>query len=113
MINKKDDLERIDSLTRYIKINRLSQLLFQSEIYEITFKTFKKTFNLFLSPNELICNDYIHNLKKNMNIDIWGDGSCFEVLDYTHDFKIEFDSENTTFVDTDSVTDGVVYFYKE
>jgi len=68
---------------------------------------------MFLTPNELICDTDIGTLKENMNIDICGDGANFEVLDYQHDFKIKFDTENTTFVNTDSVTDGVVYFYKE
>jgi len=119
-----------DSIKRFLKIKRnnncidlsnsytmynndLTKLSFQSEIYEITFKDNKHSCNMFLTPNELICDTDIDTLKENMNINLCGDGTSFEVLDYTDDFKIEFDTENTTFVNTDSVTDGVVYFYKE
>jgi len=93
--------------------NQLAKLVFESEIYKVTFKTLKKSYNLFLSANELICNDCINNLKNNLGVEIDGDGSFFEVLNYTHDFKIIFDAENTTFIDTDTVKNGVAYFYKE
>jgi len=92
--------------------NKISKFLFQSEIYKITFKTLKKSYNLFLSVNELICNDCIHYLKKHLGIEIFGDGSFFEILHYSSDFKIIFDNENTTFIDTKTVSNGVVSFYK-
>jgi len=91
----------------------MSKILFQSEIFKVTFKTIKESYNLFLSANELICNDCINYLKKNLGIEIFGDGSFFEVLNYTQNFEIIFDSENSTFIDTDSVENGVVYFYKK
>jgi len=120
----------LNSLARYFKINRcnncidlsdsysmcnnkMSKILFQSEIFKVTFKTIKESYNLFLSANELICNDCINYLKKNLGIEIFGDGSFFEVLNYTQNFEIIFDSENSTFIDTDSVENGVVYFYKK
>lgn len=119
----------LSNLIRYFKINKLnncidlsdsykmysdqfSKLLFESEIYKVTFKTLKKSYNLFLSANELICNDCISNLKKNLGIEIFGDGSFFEILNFTHDFKITFETENTIFIDTNTVKNGIVYFYK-
>jgi len=93
--------------------NQLTKLVFESEIYKVTFKTLKKSYNLFLSANELICNDCIGYLKENLGVEIFGDGSFFEVISYTHDFKMIFDTENSTFIDTDTVQNGVVYFYKE
>jgi len=118
-----------DSLKRFFKIyrfnncidlsnsynihnNKLSKFLFESEIYKVTFKTLKKSYNLFLTANELICTDCIDNLKKNLGVEIFGDGLFFEILSYTQDFKIIFDTENTTFIDTNTVKKGVVYFYK-
>ena len=92
--------------------NQMSRLLFESEIFKVTFKTLKKSYNLFLNANELICNECLNQLKNYLGIEIFGDGSYFEILNYTDDFKIIFDSENTTFINTDTVTNGVVCFYK-
>lgn len=93
--------------------NQLTKLAFESEIHKVTFKTLKKSCNLFFSANELICEDCVDNLKVKLDIEINGDGSFFEVLNYVQDFKILFDTENTTFIDTDTVKNGVAYFYKE
>jgi len=93
--------------------NKISRVLFESEIFKVTFKTIKKSYNLFLNANELICSECIYHLKKYLGIEIFGDGSFFEILNYTDDFKIIFDTENTTFIDTDTVNNGTVYFYKE
>ena len=129
MKNPKLTKESTDSVNRFLTIkkngnaidlsgsykmyaNQFTKLLFESEIYKVTFKTIKKSYNLFLSANELICNDCIGNLKNNLGVEVYGDGSFFEVLNYTHDFKIIFDTENTTFIDTDTVKSGVAYFYK-
>jgi len=91
---------------------KVSKLLFESEIYKVTFKTLKKSYHLFLSANELICNNCINYLKKNLGIEVFGDGSFFEILNYSCDFKIIFDTENTSFINTNTVTNGVVSFYK-
>ena len=73
----------LNSLMRYFKINRcnnridlsdsysmynnkISKYLFQSEIFKVTFKTLKKSYNLFLSVNELICNECLAYLKNNI-----------------------------------------------
>jgi len=91
---------------------KISKALFESEIYKVTFKTLKKSYHLFLSANELICNNCINYLKKNLGIEVFGDGSFFEILNYSCDFKIIFDTENTSFINTNTVTNGVVSFYK-
>jgi len=93
--------------------NKLSKLLFESEIYKITFKTLKKSYNLFLTANELICNDCIKYLKKELGIEVSGDGLFFEIINYTQNFEIIFDIENTTFINTNSVQNGVICFCKE
>lgn len=119
-----------DSIKRFFKVNRINNCidlsksfsiynnkackkLFASEIYKVTFKTIKNSYSLFLNANELICNDCIKQLKKYLGIEITGDGSYFEVINYTRDFKIVFDKENSTFISTPTVKDGVVYFYKK
>jgi len=89
-----------------------SRILFESEIYKVTFKTLKKSYHLFLSANELICNSCINYLKNHLGIEVLGDGSFFEILNYTCDFKIIFDTENTTFINTNTVTNGVINFHK-
>ena len=130
MEDKRCELDSKETIKRFLEINRTnncidlsnsyvmygnktSKLLFQSEIYEVTFKDQKHCCNLYLTPNELICDNYIETLKEDMNIDIHGDGSRFEVVNYSNDFKIEFDTENTSFVNTNTVNNGVIYFYKE
>ena len=104
----------IDLSNSYSTYNqKISKLLFESEIYKVTFKTLKKSYHLFLSVNELICNNCINYLKKNLGIEIFGDGSFFEILNYSCDFKIIFDTENTSFINTNTVTNGVINFHKK
>ncbi|WP_337966815.1 hypothetical protein [uncultured Flavobacterium sp.] len=89
---------------------------FDAEIYKVTFssiiQTKIKTYDLFLSGNELICDEEIENLKKSLDIVIAGDGSQFEILDYKTDFTIQFDLENSSFLESDEVRNGLVVFRK-
>lgn len=89
---------------------------FEAEIYKVTFSTTIqqkiKTFDLFLSGNELICDKEIENLKESLGIVIAGDGSQFEILDYHTDFTIQFDQENSSFLESDEVRNGLVVFRK-
>jgi len=125
MNNSKLTSESTDSVQRFLTLkkngntidlgesykmypNQLTKLAFESEIHKVTFKTLKNSCNLFFSTNELICEDCVANLKINLDIEIDGDGSFFEVLNYTQDFKILFDTVYTTLIDT--VKNGVAYF---
>lgn len=89
---------------------------FEAEIYKVTFSTTIqqkiKTFDLFLSGNELICDQEIEKLKESFGIVIAGDGSQFEILDYKTDFTIQFDQENSSFLESDEVRNGLVVFRK-
>lgn len=89
---------------------------FEAEIYKVTFSTTIqqkiKTYDLFLSGNELICDEEIENLKKSLDIVIAGDGSQFEILDYKTDFTIQFDLENSSFLESDEVRNGLIVFRK-
>lgn len=120
-------LERIFKIRRIKNIIDLSNsfsvvnkkefpALFEAEIYKVTFSTKKygktKSYDLFMSYNELICDDEIENLKKSLGIVIAGDGSQFEILDYETDFTIQFDQENSSFIATDEVENGLVIFRK-
>jgi hypothetical protein len=89
---------------------------FDAEIYKVTFSTIIqskiKTYDLFLSGNELICEEEIENLKKSLDIVIAGDGSQFEILNYKTDFTIQFDLENSSFLESDEVRNGLIFFKK-
>lgn len=89
---------------------------FEAEIYKVTFSTTIqqkiKTFDLFLSGNELICDKEIENLKESLGIVITGDGSQFEILDYHTDFTIQFDQKNSSFLESDEVKNGLIVFRK-
>ncbi len=91
--------------------------MFDAEIYKVTFSTEKlgqlKNFDLFLSCNELICNEEIENLNQSLGIIISGDGSHFEILDYETDFTIQFDQENSSFINSDEVEEGLIVFRKQ
>ncbi|MNG17168.1 hypothetical protein D3C87_1644680 [compost metagenome] len=65
-----------------------------------------------MSYNELICDKEINNLKESLGIVITGDGSQFEILDYETDFTIQFDQENSSFIATDEVENGLISFRK-
>ncbi|TPG42003.1 hypothetical protein [Flavobacterium pectinovorum] len=89
---------------------------FDAEIYKVTFSTIIqqkiKNFDLFLSGNELIDDQEIENLKESLGIVIAGDGSLFEILDYKTDFTIQFDQENSSFLESDEVRNGLIVFRK-
>ncbi|QOG04321.1 hypothetical protein [Flavobacterium sp. MDT1-60] len=90
--------------------------LFEAEIYKVTFSTKKhgktKSYDLFMSYNELICDEEIDNLKESLGIVITGDGSQFKILDYEADFTIQFDQENSSFIAIDEVKNGMISFRK-
>ncbi|MNQ09845.1 hypothetical protein D3C85_226680 [compost metagenome] len=120
-------LERIFKIRRIKNIIDLSNsfsvvnkkefpALFEAEIYKVTFSTKRyektKSYDLFMSYNELICDKEINNLKESLGIVITGDGSQFEILDYETDFTIQFDQENSSFIATDEVENGLISFRK-
>lgn len=90
--------------------------LFDAEIYKLTFTIKKhgkiKNYDLFLPYSELICDQEIENLRKSLRIVISGDGSQFEILDFESDFTIQFDQENSSFIESDEVKNGLVPFKK-
>ncbi|MEN2400601.1 hypothetical protein GKZ90_0012490 [Flavobacterium sp. MC2016-06] len=98
----------------YVINNEVSSALFDAEIYKVTFCTQKngeiKTYDLFLSVNELICDLEIDLLKEHLGIHLSGDGSQFEILDYQTDFTIQFDQENSSFIESDEVNNGLLFF---
>jgi len=93
-----------------------SKELFESEIYSVIFAVQKqqkvKSVNLFLSSNEMIDDDDIEDLKEQLGVEITGDGSFFEILDYKTDFTIQFDQENTAFIASEEMKNGCVVFKK-
>ena len=93
-----------------------SSALFDAEIYKVTFSSERdgeiKSYDLFLSSNELICNQEIDSLKEYLGIALFGDGSQFEILDYQTYFTIQFDQENSSFVESDGVEKGLIIFKK-
>jgi hypothetical protein len=120
-------LERIFKIKRIKNIIDLSNsfsvvnkkefpTLFEAEIYKVTFSTKKqgstKSHDLFMSYNALICDEEIENLKESLGVFITGDGSQFEILDYETDFTIQFDQENSSFIATDEVKNGLISFSK-
>ncbi|MCV9926344.1 hypothetical protein OIU83_01670 [Flavobacterium sp. LS1R49] len=100
----------------YVVNNEVFPALFDAEIYKVTFSTGRnekiKSYDLFLSSNELICDKEIDALKEYLGIVLSGDGSQFEILDYQTDFTIQFDQENSSFVDSDKVDKGLIIFKK-
>jgi hypothetical protein len=120
-------LERIFKIKRIKNIIDLSNsfsvvnkkefpTLFEAEIYKVTFSTKKQgntnSYDLFMSYNALICDEEIENLKESLGVFITGDGSQFEILDYETDFTIQFDQENSSFIATDEVKNGLISFSK-
>jgi len=117
ILNFKRVENTIDLRDSYIEIDgRVSKELFESEIYKLTFSVEQpgeiKNIDLYLSSNELICDDDARELKEQLGIEIFGDGSFFEILDYKADFMIEFDQENTMFIGSDEMKNGYVIFKK-
>ena len=90
---------------------------FASEIYKVSFishgEDCAKKHDLYLCYNELIDEEDITNLQESMGIEIYGDGSNFEVVNYSSDFSILFEQENSIFIDTTNVTNGLLQFKKQ
>lgn len=107
----------IDLSNSFTVVNgEASSALFDAEIYKVTFSTERrreiKSYALFLSGNELICDQEIDALKECLGITLTGDGSQFEILDYQTDFTIQFEQENSSFVESDGVEKGLIIFKK-
>jgi hypothetical protein len=100
----------------YVMDNEISTALFDAEIYKVTFSGERhgeiKSYDLFLTSNELICDKEIKILEEYLGIVLSGDGSQFEVLDCQTDFTIQFDQENSSFVESDEVDKGLIIFRK-
>ncbi|KIC03735.1 hypothetical protein OA88_02120 [Flavobacterium sp. JRM] len=100
----------------YIVNKEVSSGLFDAEIYRVTFSAERngelKSYDLFLTSNELICDKEVNILEEYLGIILSGDGSQFEILDYQTDFAIQFDQENSSFVESDEVDKGLVIFRK-
>ena len=115
MLNLKRINNAIDLTGSYLMIDdKASKELFESEIYSVTFaiQEQEKSVDLFLSSNELICDEDIEELKEQLGIEITGDGSFFEILDYQTEFTIQFDKENTAFIASEEMKNGCVVFKK-
>jgi len=117
ILNLKRINNTIDLTESYLMIgDEPSKELFESEIYSVIFAVQKqqkvKSVNLFLSSNEMIDDDDIEDLKEQLGVEITGDGSFFEILDYKTDFTIQFDQENTAFIASEEMKNGCVVFKK-
>lgn len=125
--NKRGVIKRILNLKRventinlcdsYLEIDgEISKELFESEIYKLTFSVQQpdeiKSIDLYLSSNELICDDDVRELKEQLGIEISGDGSFFEIVDYQVNFTMQFDQENSLFIASDEIKNGCVEFKK-
>lgn len=107
----------IDLSNSFSVVNEEASLaLFDAEIYKVTFSAEKngemKSYDLFLSGNELICDQEVNALKETLGITLSGDGSQFEILDYQTDFTIQFDQEDSSFVESEGVEKGLIIFKK-
>ncbi|WP_166922011.1 hypothetical protein [Flavobacterium poyangense] len=100
----------------YVVNKEISPKLFEAEIYKVTFRTEQngevKSHDLFLPFNELICELEIAFLEDYLGITLSGDGSQFEILEYQTDFSIQFDQENSYFIKSDGVDNGLLFFKK-
>ncbi|MFH7013926.1 hypothetical protein ACHRV5_18870 [Flavobacterium sp. FlaQc-52] len=100
----------------YVANKEISPVSFEAEIYKITFRTEQngevKTYDLFLPFNELICEHEIAFLEEHLGILLSGDGSQFEILEFQSDFSIQFDQENSYFIASDEVNNGLLLFRK-
>ncbi len=87
---------------------------FEAEIFKVTFSiqtgNTEKTCDLFLSCNELISDFEIETLNRELGIEIAGDGGLFQIISYQTDFKIQIDVENSHFINSDDIIDGLIVF---
>ncbi len=95
----------------------VSEALFETEVYQVTFSTGrgqrKKHYSLFMSPSECIPKEEIDQLKQKLGIEISGDGSLFKVERFERDFKIAFDLKNSLSIDQTGIKKGVIVFRKD
>lgn len=117
LFNIKRKKNTIDLDTSYsVRNGKISELQFSSEIYKVTFcaknKKEQKVYDLYLTSNELISEQEIECLKQHLGIEIFGDGSLFEILDFENDFTLQFDQENSSFINSEGVENGLISFVK-
>ncbi|WP_405331276.1 hypothetical protein [Flavobacterium oreochromis] len=116
LFNIKKENNYIDISNSCLMINdRPTPMPFTSEVYKITFSSLvnsQKKYDLFLCYEELIEEEEIQNLKNNLNIEITGDGSIFEIINFTEDFSIQFDLEDSFFIENEYTKNGLIYFRK-
>ncbi|MEW5675592.1 hypothetical protein ABGT15_04710 [Flavobacterium enshiense] len=117
LFNIKKKNNTIDLRASYsVRNGKVSELQFNSEIYKVTFCTKnnqdQKVYDLYLTSNELICEEEIEYLKQYLGIEIFGDGSLFEVFDFENDFTLQFDKENSSFINSEGVENGLIQFVK-
>lgn len=95
----------------------VSETLFETEVYQVTFSTGKgerkKQYSLFMSPSECIAQEEIDQLKQKLGIQISGDGSLFKIDHFKKDFKIAFDLKNSLSIDQTGIKKGVIVFRKD
>ena len=112
-ITRKDN--KIDLTGSVAIINgKASEENFEREVYQVTFTTGKgkrkKHYSIFMSPSESIPKEETDNLKKQLGIEISGDGSLFKIENFASDFKIAFDLHNSISIDSLGIKKGVIVF---
>ncbi|CAL2091510.1 conserved protein of unknown function [Tenacibaculum sp. 190524A02b] len=111
---KKNLIDLSQSLS--IVNNKASRLFFEKEAYTLNFSTYHKGIYtqtpIFVTANECIPNEEIKILQKQLGIEIDGCGMYFSILNYSCNFSIQVDPKNSVFIDTPSVKNGYMYFYK-
>ncbi|WP_428743401.1 hypothetical protein [Tenacibaculum sp.] len=128
MKNPTINYERLFKITRKKNAVNLSESMsvingkaskenFETEVYQMTFcaivKGKKKECNLLVTVNECICEEEKENLRNQLGVVINGSGMYFEILSYETNFSIQFDTIHSVFVDTDSVKNGKIFFFKK
>lgn len=94
--------------------NVASESYFEKEVFQLTFTTnTSQTYNMLVTANEYICESEVNKLKERLNITIEGSGMNFKVLDFEKDFTICFDEKHSGFINTHTVQNGSVCFFKE
>jgi len=97
--------------------NIASEAYFEREAFQITFTTRLNNKNLqysmLVNANECFCEIDVENLKKELQIHIEGSGMNFTILNYASDFSIQFDTINSSFINTSTVQEGSINFHKQ
>ncbi|WP_075340569.1 hypothetical protein [Tenacibaculum agarivorans] len=126
--------EKINSYERWFKIaktnntidlsgsiavvnNIASEAYFEREAFQITFTTQLNNkslqYSMLVNANECFCEIDVQNLKKELQIHIEGCGMNFTILNYASDFSIQFDTINSSFINTPTVQEGSINFHKQ